>query len=109
MANKDIILIIERKGCSTANIMGTVFGASYQSGYRRAIADIIKLIQQEGVFSSFEAEQAKANAIICALKARCKALEAQNKALKGELSTLNRKLIRAGMKKPKGTGLFQKG
>lgn len=109
MNRQEVIATIKRTGGTFACVMGAMFGDDYATGYIRAISDMVKLFEKAPLSPSFEAERATTTAHLHAVQARCAALEAQNKALKDELSVMNRKLIRAEKKKRKGAGLFRKG
>lgn len=108
MNRQEVIATVKAAGGTISLVMGAIFGEEYEAGYRRAISDIVKAFEKAPLSPTFEVERATTIAHLHAVQARCEALEAQNKALKNEISVLNRKLIRAE-KKTKGTGLFQKG
>lgn len=110
MNRQEVITTIKRTGGTFTFVMGAMFGEDYASGYLRAISDMVKLFEKAPISPTFEAERATTIAHLHAVQARCEALEAQNKALKDEISVLNRKVARAEKRnKRKGSGLFQKG
>lgn len=110
MNRQEVILTIKRTGGAFVHIMGAMFGEDFSAGYYRAISDMIKLFEKTPLSPTFEAERATTVAHLHAVQARCEALEAQNKALKEEISVLNRKVDRAERRnKRKGQGLFQRG
>ena len=109
MKRQEVSATIKKTGGTFACVMGAMFGEDYASGYFRAISDMVKLFEKTPLSPTFEVERATTVAHLHAVQARCEALEAQNKALKDEISVMNRKLIRAEKNKRKGFGLFQKG
>ena len=110
MNRQEVIDTIKKTGGTFIFVMGAMFGDEYASGYSRAISDMVKLFEKAPLSPTFEAERATTVARLHAVQARCEALEAQNKALKEEISVLNRKADRAERRnKRKGQGLFQKG
>ena len=110
MNRQEVIATIKKTGGTFACVMGAMFGEEFASGYFRAVSDMVKLFEKAPLSPTFEVERATTVAHLHAVQARCEALEAQNKALKDELSVMNRKLIRAERNNMrKGAGLFRKG
>ncbi len=111
MNKQEVITTIKAAGGTISLVMGAIFGEDYEAGYRRAVSDIVKAFEKAPLYRDFEDERTALTAHLHAVQARNVTLEAQNEALKKEVSALNHRLNRAERKqKRKGsaTPIFRK-